>query len=73
MPAIEVGRVCVKLAGRDAGSKCVVASLLNENFVEILSTGRKKKRKCSIRHLEPLAQKIELKSDEEALKALAQI
>jgi len=70
MPAIEIGRVCVKLAGRDAGSKCVITNVLNENFVEVLSTGRKKKRKCSIRHLEPLAHKVEIKSDAEALSAL---
>ncbi|MEW6329598.1 MAG: 50S ribosomal protein L14e [Candidatus Micrarchaeota archaeon] len=73
MPAIEVGRVCVKLAGRDAGSKCVVANVLDENFVEVISAGRKKKRRVSIRHLEPLAQKIEIKSEEEARAALAQI
>jgi len=53
MSAIKVGRVCVKLAGRDAGDKCVVTKVLDESFVEIKSQGRKKMRRCSIRHLEP--------------------
>jgi large subunit ribosomal protein L14e len=53
MSAIKVGRVCIKTRGRDAGSKCVVTKVIDENFVEVKSDGRKKERRCSIRHLEP--------------------
>jgi len=53
MSAISVGRVCVKIAGRDAGEKCVITKLMDANFVEIKSPARKKARKCAIRHLEP--------------------
>jgi len=72
MVSIENGRVCVKKMGRDAGRLCVITSVIDESFAKILCVGRKKKRKCNIRHIEPLPQKIELKeSDEEVLKTLA--
>jgi large subunit ribosomal protein L14e len=30
MPAIEVGRVCVKVAGRESGRKCVIVEKSRE-------------------------------------------
>lgn len=57
---IEIGRVCVKLAGRDAGKKCVVVDLVDENIV--LIDGFTRRRKCNLRHLEPLEQVIEIKN-----------
>jgi len=72
MVSMENGRVCVKKFGRDAGRLCVIASVIDENFAKILCAGRKKKRRCNIRHLEPMPQTMELKgSDEEVLKSLA--
>ncbi len=35
MPTIEVGRVCVKLNGREAGRKCVIVDVIDKNFVLI--------------------------------------
>ncbi|MEM3162073.1 MAG: 50S ribosomal protein L14e [Candidatus Bathyarchaeia archaeon] len=78
MPAIEVGRICVKVAGREAGMKCVIVDVIDKNFV--LVTGPKsitgvKRRRSNINHLEPLAQKIDIKrgaSDEEVIEALKQ-
>ncbi len=56
---IEIGRLCVKLAGRDAGKKCVIADVLDKNFV--LIDGETRRRKCNIRHLEPLKDMIKIK------------
>ena len=68
MPAIEVGRICVKIAGREAGEKCVIVEVIDDKFVEVVGTTMKN-RKCNIKHLEPVDQKIELKSDDvEAIK-----
>jgi len=55
MPAIQVGRVCIKLKGRDSGEKVVVTKVLDDNFVMIRSPARKKtpERKCAVLHLEP--------------------
>lgn len=58
---IEVGRLCVKTAGRDAGKKCVIVSILEGNFV--LIDGETRRRKCNILHLEPLEQIIDIKKD----------
>ncbi|RLE54643.1 MAG: 50S ribosomal protein L14e [Thermoprotei archaeon] len=75
-PVIEVGRICVKIAGREAGRKCVIVDIIDDNFV--LITGPKsltgvKRRRCNIKHLEPTDLKIDIPkgaSDEEVLKAL---
>ncbi len=76
MPAIEIGRICVKVAGREAGRKCVIVDIIDENFV--LVTGPKqlsgvKRRKANIKHLEPTDKAIKIHrgaSDEEVLKAI---
>ncbi len=78
MPAIEVGRLCVKIRGREAGRKCVIVDIIDDNFV--LITGPKdvsgvKRRRANINHIELLPQKIDIKpgaSDEEVKKALEQ-
>mgnify|MGYP002512851281 CR=1 FL=1 len=36
MASIEVGRVCVKTAGREAGEKCAIVEIIDENFVEVV-------------------------------------
>ena len=58
---IDVGRLCVKIAGRDAGRKCIVVSILDNNFV--LIDGETRRRKCNIIHLEPLAQVLDVKDN----------
>jgi large subunit ribosomal protein L14e len=76
VPAAEVGRICVKLSGREAGKKCVVVDLTDKSFV--LITGPKeltgvRRRRVNIGHIEPLQESIELKrgaSDEEVTEAL---
>jgi large subunit ribosomal protein L14e len=63
---LEVGRVCLKTAGREAGKYCVVIKKMDEGFVMI--TGPKeftsvKRRRCNINHLEPLVEELKIKSD----------
>lgn len=69
---MEVGRVCVKLAGREAEQKCVIVEVLDQNFVLVSGPGVKRKR-CNIMHLEPTGLKIEISkgaTDEEVKRAL---
>lgn len=47
----KIGRLCVKLSGRDAGKKCVIVDLIDDNYV--LIDGATRRRKCNILHLEP--------------------
>ena len=63
MPAIEVGRICVKIAGREAGEKCVIVEVIDDKFVEVVGTSMKN-RKCNIKHLEPVDQTMEIKSED---------
>ena len=60
MTLFQVGRVCLKTAGRDAGRKCVVVETL-ENFY-VLVDGNVRRKKVNIKHLEPLAEIVELKN-----------
>jgi len=76
MPAIEVGRICIKTRGREAGRRCVIVDLIDKNFV--LITGPKsvtgvRRRRVNINHLNPTEEKINIRrgaSDEEVLQAL---
>jgi len=54
----DVGRICVKLAGRDANKVCVVIDIIDDKFV--LIDGQTRRRKCNIMHLEPLKQKVKI-------------
>lgn len=67
MPAFEVGRVCVKTAGRDAGKRCVVVDLMDKNFA--LVTGPKsvsgvRRRRVNVNHLKPLEEKLTIEKGE---------
>jgi large subunit ribosomal protein L14e len=68
----EVGRVCVKLAGREAGKKAVVVEQIDKNFV-LVDSPWIKRRRCNVKHLEPLDVVLDIKkgaSKEEIEKAL---
>jgi large subunit ribosomal protein L14e len=76
MSAIEVGRICVKIVGREAGKQCVIVDVVDKNFV--LITGPKnvsgvKRRRVNINHLEPTGEQIDVNrgaTDEEVTDAL---
>ena len=61
MTLYNIGRVCVKTVGRETGSYCVIVDEMEGRFVVV--TGPKhvssvRRRKCNIRHLEPLKMEI---------------
>jgi len=67
----EIGRLCVKIAGRDAKGRCLVVDVLDNHFV--LIDGQVRRRKCNISHLEPLDSVLKIKknaSHAEVVKAL---
>ena len=76
LPAVEVGRICVKITGREAGRKCVIVDIIDENFAFI--TGPRKvtgvkRRRVNINHIEPTEAKIDIErgtTDEEVVQAL---
>ena len=49
---LTVGRLCIKIAGRDAGKQCVIVDVLDHN--KVLIDGLTRRRPCNILHLEPM-------------------
>lgn len=58
MSLYKVGRLCMKIAGRDAGKPCVVVENVDSQFVVI--DGSTRRRKVNVLHLEPLAEIISI-------------
>jgi len=80
MGSLEVGRVVMKVVGREAGKYAVVIKAAGKEKADksfVMITGPKlltgvKRRKCNVNHLEPLPYVLEIKedaSDEEVLEA----
>jgi len=77
MPAIDVGRIAVVIAGRRAGQKVVVVDVIDRNFVLVTGAGlnKVKRRRMNVKHLEPLPEKVDIErgaSDEDVKAALEQ-
>ncbi|MCF7871835.1 50S ribosomal protein L14e [Candidatus Woesearchaeota archaeon] len=70
MKMMNVGRVCMKIAGRDAGQLCVIINEIDDSFV--LIDGQTRRRKCNVKHLEPVDTLLDIKKDastDEVIKA----
>jgi large subunit ribosomal protein L14e len=73
---MDVGRVCVKLSGREAGRQCVIIDIIDRNYV--LVTGPEeltgvRRRRVNMNHLRPLEDKLDISrgaSDEEIVGIL---
>ncbi len=59
---MEIGRVCVRIAGHEAGKKCVIVDVIDRTYVLVAGPEIKRKR-CNIAHLEPLPQKLDIAKD----------
>lgn len=62
---LEIGRICLKIAGRETGRYCVIVGKEEGDFVMV--SGPKaitgvKRRRCNILHLEPLQHRFEIDS-----------
>ncbi len=72
----DVGRICVKTRGREAGKMCVIVDIVDDDF--LLVTGPKqltgvKRRKVNVKHVEPTQYKVNISkgaSDEDVIKAI---
>ena len=63
--------MCIKKFGRDAGNKAVITGMDSKGFVKIITSSRKKERRCNINHLEFLNEVIDVTDKEKVAKALA--
>lgn len=61
---IDVGRLCIKTAGREAGRVCCVVKKVDAQFVLVSGPlTHVRRRKCNILHLEPLTETLEIAAD----------
>jgi len=68
----DVGKLCVKIAGKDAGKTVVIVDKVDSNFVII--DGPIKRKRCNVKHLEPLGEIIKIKkgASSEEVKGLVE-
>lgn len=55
----DIGRLYVKIAGREAGKLCAIVEAMDPPFVMI--DGQVRRKKCNLAHLEPLERSVDLK------------
>lgn len=67
MALMDIGRVCVKLRGKDAGQYCVIVDTVDKNFVTV--EGENVKRgKVNKSHLEPIPYELKIKKGADSKK-----
>ncbi len=60
MSVYDIGRLCVKTMGREAGHYCVIVDIIDKNY--LLIDGLKvRRRRVNYKHIEPIAETIEIK------------
>ena len=75
---MDVGRICVKLKGREAGNRCVIVDVIDRNYVIVtgpLDVTGVRRRRVNMSHLQPLDEVVEISknaSDEEIAGLLGQ-
>ena len=65
----EIGRLCVKTAGRDAMQYCVVIEQIDSTSV--LVDGNTRRKKVNMTHLEPLNKVLDVKKGADTKAVLA--
>ncbi|MDD5112265.1 MAG: 50S ribosomal protein L14e [Candidatus Altiarchaeota archaeon] len=69
MAIYEIGRVCRKTAGAEAGKLCVILTKPTEGMVTIAGPNIKKS-KTSMAHLEPLPNTVQIAKDAGQIEAV---
>ena len=72
MSAYDIGRVCLKLKGREAGARCVIVDVIDRNYV-VVAGPEVRRRRVNMSHLVPLDEAVSVQrdaSDEEVAGAL---
>jgi len=73
MSVYDIGRICVKTTGREAGKYCVVVDIIDKNYI-LVDGLTVRRRRANYKHLEPISETIDIKKGashdkvEEAIK-----
>ena len=60
MSIYDIGRVCVKTMGREAGNYCIVVDIIDKNYV-LIDGLTIRRRRINYKHIEPLPELVEIK------------
>jgi len=70
MSVYDIGRICIKTMGREAGNYCIIVDVIDKNYILIdgLSVRR---RRVNFKHIEPTTDVIEIQkgADHNAVEA----
>jgi large subunit ribosomal protein L14e len=60
MSVYDIGRICLKTIGREAGHYCVIVDIIDKNY--LLIDGLKiRRRRVNYKHIEPITDTIAIK------------
>ena len=60
MSVYDIGRVCVKTVGREAGKYCVIVDVIDKNYL-LIDGLLVRRRRTNFKHVEPLVDIVEIK------------
>ena len=60
MSVYDIGRLCVKTMGREAGHYCVIVDVIDKNYL-LVDGLNVRRRRVNFKHIEPIAETIEIK------------
>ncbi len=60
MSVYDIGRLCVKTLGREAGHYCVIVDIIDKNYL-LIDGLNVRRRRVNFNHIEPIADTIEIK------------
>ncbi len=60
MSVYDIGRLCIKTMGREAGHYCVIVDIIDKNYL-LIDGLNIRRRRVNYNHIEPITDTIELK------------
>ncbi len=55
----DIGRLCVKTMGREAGHYCVIVDVVDKNYI-LIDGVNIKRRRVNFKHIEPIQETIQI-------------
>jgi large subunit ribosomal protein L14e len=70
MSVYDIGRICVKTTGREAGKYCVIVEVIDKNYV-LIDGPMIRRRRVNYNHIEPTSDLLEIKkgADHDTIEA----
>ncbi|MFX1375376.1 MAG: 50S ribosomal protein L14e [Promethearchaeota archaeon] len=60
MSVYDIGRLCVKTMGREAGHYCIIVDVIDKNYL-LIDGLQVRRRRVNYKHIEQLADIVEIK------------